>query len=212
MQTILNEFKKSKNSVLSLDEDQYDFFYTNIVEVPLLEQILAERAINNSYYPALYRDIWFMIEQPYEIVQFSEKVDFSNEVLSQILKAVYEHPTFHIIHEISEHNCGNSFVCALLLTEMVAMMIDSEIESIFSSDEQSNSFDLQHFIDEQLAIGNCLECAAHTVLHSMNELPIYVDMDLFSQLPLAERTNHSLQIFTEMNLMDEVDTYKSIYL
>lgn len=211
MQTITNDYKNSQNSVLLLNELDYENFYMNLVEVPLLEKTLTERSGKNAYYPTLYRDIWFMIEQPYTNVQFNEKVDFSNEVLSQILQSIYDHPTFHIIHDLSNEKHGSSFVHALLLTEMVSLMIEHEVNALFDSNGTAKDSDLNEFIQNQLNIGNCLECAAQSILHALNELPIFFDMSSFSNLPLAEKTNYSLEVFNEIRLMDDVISYRAAF-
>lgn len=212
MQTIATEYKNSKTSILSLNEHHYELFYINLVEVPLLEKTLTERASKYAYYPALYRDIWFMIDCPFNQVQFSKKVDYSNEVLSLILKNIYDHPTFHIIHDLAHEKNGSSFINALFLTEMVILMLDSEINKIFNPDSGQKDFALNEFIEKQLEIGNCLECAAQAIVHALKELPIFFDMDNFIELPLAEKTNYSLEIFQETQLLDDIQEFQAIYM
>ncbi|MBQ0139596.1 MAG: hypothetical protein KBT36_09885 [Kurthia sp.] len=212
MQTITTEYKNSKNSILSLNEHHYELFYINLVEVPLLEKTLTERASKYAYYPALYRDIWFLIDQPYDQIQFSTKVDYSNEVLSLILQSVYDHPTFHIIHDLAHDKNGSSFINALFVTEMVVLMLDSEVSRIFNPDGSNEAIALNEFINEQLEIGNCLECAAQAILKSLNELPIFFDMTTFNALPLAEKTKYSFEVFQETNFLDEISDFRELYM
>lgn len=212
MQTMIHEYKKTNNSTLQVSEYYQELFYMNIVEVPLLEEILMKKTETSAYYPTLYRDIWFMIEQPYETVQFSEKVDFSNEVLAEILKAIHDHPTFHIIHDLNHFENGNSFMNALLLTEMVSVMIDGDLEVLFNAKNNREKIDLATFIAEHLEVGNCLECAAQSILHSSKELPIYFDMNTFVELPITEKTQYSLEVFHETNLLEDLNSYKEVYM
>lgn len=212
MQTTIHEYKKMNNSSLYVSDYYQELFYMNIVEVPLLEEILKKKTTTSAYYPTLYRDIWFMIEQPYEVVQFSKKVDFSNEVLAEILKAIYEHPTFHIIHDINRLEKGSSFMNALLLTEMVSVMIDGDLEILFDVKNNRETINLATFIDEHLEVGNCLECAAQSILHSSKELPIYFDMNIFVELPITEKTQYSLEVLQETNLLEDLNSYKEVYM
>lgn len=212
MQTITNEYEKSRNSVLDLNDKYFELFYVNIVEVPLLEKTLEERASKNAYYPTLYRDIWFMIEQPFHEVRFNKKVDFSNEVLSLLLQSIYDHPTFQIIHDLSHDKEGNSFVSALLLTEVITMVIDSELNELFNPNGTKKDTNLNEFINTQLELGNCLEYAAQSILFTLKELPIFYDMNAFTSLPLPEKTTRSLVVFNEMSLMEEVTLNKEIYM
>lgn len=212
MQTITTEYKNSKNSILSLNEHHYELFYINLVEVPLLEKTLTERTSKYAYYPALYRDIWFMIDQPFDQIQFSKKVDYSNEVLSLILQSIYDHPTFHIIHDLAHEKNGSSFINALFVTDMLVLMLDSEVSRIFDPAATHETVALHAFINEQLEIGNCLECAAQAIVKSLNELPIFFDMASFNELPLAEKTKYSLEIFKETNFLYELADFKELYL
>lgn len=212
MHTLTNEYKTSRSSVLSIDDYYFELFYINVVEVPLLEETLTERASKNAYYPTLYRDIWFMIEQPFYNVQFSKKVDYSNEVVSLILQNFYDHPTFQIIHDLSHEANGNTFVNALLLTDIVVMMIDSELNELFKPNGSQKDIDLNEFINEHLEIGNCLEYAAQSILFALNELPIFYDMTTFTHLPLAEKTKQALVVFHETSIFEEVEAKKVTYM
>lgn len=212
MHTITNEYKTSRSSILSIDDYYFELFYINIVEVPLLGETLYERASKNAYYPTLYRDIWFMIEQPFHQVQFNQKVDYSNEVVSLILQNFYDHPTFQIIHDLSHETNGNTFVSALLLTDIVVMMIDSELNELFNPNGSQKDLDLNEFIHEHLEVGNCLEYAAHSILFTLKELPIFYDMSQFHHLPLAEKTSHALVVLHEASLFEEVEARKVTYM
>lgn len=153
-----------------------------------------------------------MIDQPFDQIQFSKKVDYSNEVISLVLQSIYDHPTFHIIHDLAHEKDGSSFVNALFLTEMVTLMLDFEVSKLFKTDEEQEVVELSDFIYNQLEIGNCLEYAAQAILRGLKELPIFFDMTNFTQLPLAEKTNYSLEIFQETHLLDDVEEFKAIYM
>lgn len=207
MKTISNAYKESNKSILEVDSDYFEYFNLNLVEIPLLEQLLTERKNLISYYPSLYRDLWFMLDQPFYNISFSNNVNYTNEVMAIVLKMIHDHPTFHIIHDLSQETNGNSFISAFFLTEMVSLMIDAEISQSINEPYAEEKMPLTEFVHAQLDISNCLEGTAQAILHTNRELPLFVDMIQHSLLPLPEKTTLSLNIIKETIVQNDMQTY-----
>ncbi|GEK33063.1 hypothetical protein [Kurthia sibirica] len=210
MITISNEYKESNKSILDVPKHYFEYFHVNLVEIPLLEQLLSERKETTSYYPSLYRDLWFMLDQSFNTIEFSEEIDFSNEVLAVVLKKLHDHPTFHIIHDLSHDVHGNPFISAFFLSEMVSLMIDAEIKQSIDGPFTDEKISLRHFVQQQLDVSNCLEGAAQAILHTNRELPLFVDIIQHNLLPLPEKTTLSLNILNETFIKDDIKPFISI--